>query len=296
MSKPGRNDPCYCGSGKKYKQCHLRSDQEEELLQRSRADAARFLRRELPRFARAERFAEDFAIALPLYWKEYYEARNAGEMSEFEALRFLDWFVFDYELQNGRRLIDLYHEEVGPSLAQDQQELLQTWLDAPPAGAYELVSYEGQNLHLRDYFSQDTFDVFEASGRGNVEPGEVILTRLVPVFDQTEFSTVAAYLPNGEDAGLQERMAAARLADQKSNPDATWGDFLRRYNHLIIYHALEEAEKAKRPPVARLDKQRTDPPIQPFNQEHDREGEAARRQRAYGSTQPHMAPTRRKVV
>ena len=25
--RPGRNDPCWCGSGKKYKQCHLRQDQ-----------------------------------------------------------------------------------------------------------------------------------------------------------------------------------------------------------------------------------------------------------------------------
>ena len=23
MEKPGRNDPCWCGSGKKYKKCHL---------------------------------------------------------------------------------------------------------------------------------------------------------------------------------------------------------------------------------------------------------------------------------
>jgi preprotein translocase subunit SecA len=26
-NKPGRNDPCYCGSGKKYKKCHLESDE-----------------------------------------------------------------------------------------------------------------------------------------------------------------------------------------------------------------------------------------------------------------------------
>jgi preprotein translocase subunit SecA len=26
--KIGRNDPCHCGSGKKYKQCHLREDQQ----------------------------------------------------------------------------------------------------------------------------------------------------------------------------------------------------------------------------------------------------------------------------
>ncbi len=29
--KPGRNDPCWCGSGKKYKHCHLRSDRRSEL-------------------------------------------------------------------------------------------------------------------------------------------------------------------------------------------------------------------------------------------------------------------------
>jgi uncharacterized protein YecA (UPF0149 family) len=26
--KPGRNDPCWCGSGKKYKQCHWKSDRQ----------------------------------------------------------------------------------------------------------------------------------------------------------------------------------------------------------------------------------------------------------------------------
>jgi len=24
--RPGRNDPCWCGSGKKYKKCHLSED------------------------------------------------------------------------------------------------------------------------------------------------------------------------------------------------------------------------------------------------------------------------------
>ncbi|MCI2061862.1 MAG: SEC-C domain-containing protein [Eubacteriaceae bacterium] len=28
--KPGRNEPCWCGSGKKYKYCHMQSDEEEE--------------------------------------------------------------------------------------------------------------------------------------------------------------------------------------------------------------------------------------------------------------------------
>lgn len=27
--RPGRNDPCWCGSGQKYERCHLQSDEAE---------------------------------------------------------------------------------------------------------------------------------------------------------------------------------------------------------------------------------------------------------------------------
>jgi hypothetical protein len=32
--KPGRNDPCWCGSGKKYKKCHLHEDDRKADVQR----------------------------------------------------------------------------------------------------------------------------------------------------------------------------------------------------------------------------------------------------------------------
>jgi hypothetical protein len=37
MTKPGRNDPCPCGSGKKYKQCCLKAEQTEAVSDRSEA-------------------------------------------------------------------------------------------------------------------------------------------------------------------------------------------------------------------------------------------------------------------
>lgn len=33
--RPGRNDPCWCGSGKKYKKCHMHEDQEKDRQGRS---------------------------------------------------------------------------------------------------------------------------------------------------------------------------------------------------------------------------------------------------------------------
>jgi len=41
MTDLGRNDPCHCGSGKKYKQCCLKKDQKAERLERKKQGAAR---------------------------------------------------------------------------------------------------------------------------------------------------------------------------------------------------------------------------------------------------------------
>lgn len=43
MSKIGRNDPCWCGSGKKYKTCHFAEDQ-RKAVERMKAQQARMAR------------------------------------------------------------------------------------------------------------------------------------------------------------------------------------------------------------------------------------------------------------
>ena len=258
MNRPGRNDLCYCGSGKKYKKCHMPADQAAGQEKRAATEAVRYLRRDLLKFARDERFAEDFARALPLYWNDFYTVENAEEMSQSEALRFFDWFTFDYALADGSRLADIYRVEREDDLSSPQQAVLAGWLEAGPAGAYELTGYDGQTLQLRNFITGDAYQVYEPAGRGNVEIGEVILARLATVDDRLEFSTSAAYLPAAEIADLAGMLAAAQVADAEANPDASYDDFMRRHNHLLVHHALEQAQLQGRPPVARLDPDRPD--------------------------------------
>jgi hypothetical protein len=260
--RPGRNEPCYCGSGKRYKQCHMADDRAADQLRRDQTDAATFLRRDLLKFAREERFALPFGEALALYWNNLYTADNAEEMSQHEALRFFDWFVFDYETADHPRLITVYHAEKQEDLTEAQRIVLDNWQTVSPAGAYELIAYAGQTLELRDVLDDNHYHVHEAGGRGIVEPGEWLLVRLVPVLDHLEFSTAAAYLPHDEIADLPQKLAALRAADAAARPDADQDDFLRRHNHLIIHHALEQAEKKGRPPVACLDPHRPDKLVQ----------------------------------
>ncbi|GJM43079.1 MAG: hypothetical protein DHS20C20_33610 [Ardenticatenaceae bacterium] len=234
------------------------AEKERGLVQR----AANFIRRDLLVFARDDRFAEAFATGLPLYWNDYYDAANAEQMSQPEALRFFDWFVFDFYLEDGRRLIELYAEEKMEDLSTHQQEIAANWVDAGAGGLYELTAYEGQTLFLRDYFSGDAFTVYEGGGRGNVELGDLIITRLVSVADRMELSTTAAYLPANEISDIKEKIEAAKEAYLAENPDADHTEFMRKHSHLLVHHALQEAKNLGRPPVSRLDANRTDAKMQ----------------------------------
>lgn len=258
QQKPGRNDPCYCGSGKKYKKCHMASDKEDEKKLRQLADAGRWLRRDLLRFAREERFAEAFALSLPVYWNNFYSIDNAEEMSQNEAFRFFDWFVFDFQYQENPRLITVYWDERQGDLSDIQRQVLELWLDAPPAAAYELIDYEGQNLQIRDFVSGEEFVVYEPGGKGLAIPGDLLLGRLVRIQGRLEFSTIAAYIPQDEIADLSEKLEAAREADSEAHPDSSYSDFMRRRGYLIIHHALEQAELKGRPPVSGSDSNRSD--------------------------------------
>src|SRR5690554_8079086 len=123
--KPKRNDPCYCGSGLKYKKCHMQADREVERNRRDVLIAVRFLRQDLVDFAEDERFAPAFAQALEQYWNGYYTIERAEEMSENEAQRFVDWFVFDFTNNgDGERLIETYRRERWDDLSSVQQEVV----------------------------------------------------------------------------------------------------------------------------------------------------------------------------
>jgi hypothetical protein len=258
MSTPGRNDPCYCGSGIKYKKCHMAADKAAEAERMEYTKASDWLRRDFLRFGRDERFAGLFAKALPLYWDNYYTIENAAEMSENEAVRFFDWFVFDYQAEDEPRLIDVYYQEERAELSQVQQEVLDVWREAPPAGAFELLEYDGQTLQLKDFLTGETFELYEPAGHGLVEPGDLLLGRPMAINDRIEFSTLAAYLPQDEIADLGQQLEDARAADAERYPQASHEEFMRRNGYLIIHHALAQAELKGRPPVAARNKARTD--------------------------------------
>jgi tetratricopeptide (TPR) repeat protein len=97
MAKPGRNDPCHCGSGKKYKKCCQPKEQaaEGEVIAKEQAtraerEAARRLEQKAAKAAALERFHEMADVDEEL--EELTAASNAavdlvntGRLEEAEA-------------------------------------------------------------------------------------------------------------------------------------------------------------------------------------------------------------------
>ena len=230
MDRPGRNEPCYCGSGKKYKQCHMVADLAADREGRAWADAARDLRLAIFEFADDARFEDEAGPAAARYWNEYYSAETLPLMSPGEAERFLDWFAFDYTLPSaGERVVDIYRKEQGENLSLQQRELLAQWADGAPLGGYELTGYERQTLRLKEFLSGEMIDVFEPGGHGNAPLGSIILGRPVRVQDQYEFFSLPAYIPPEEIADLHNTLTAA------AGDGATDNEALRRHNVLYIH-------------------------------------------------------------
>jgi hypothetical protein len=254
--KIGRNDPCHCGSGKKYKQCHLRIEQAQARENLAWESAARFIRRDLIAFAREERFAESFAAGIALFFEDYYTIESAQQMSEPESLRFFDWFSYDYIPAGRPRLIEVYHAEKGELMDEKEGQLLNGWLAAGPASAYILTDATGegkQTLHLRNLFDESESIIEESGGPGRAEPGDVLIARLLPFRDRPRMSGATGYLPADEAVDLKPFILDAWQAFQQEEPEAGWDDFARRRSYLFAHFELEAAKKAGRPPVARLD-------------------------------------------
>ena len=124
MAKPGRNDPCPCGSGKKYKKCCQPKEQAEERKIIAKEQAAReeyaAARRQEQRAAKAElleRFAE--AAAVTEYDEELTTASNAavdlvnaGKLEEAEAAA-RDLLARFPEVHDGWDRLGMVHEARG---------------------------------------------------------------------------------------------------------------------------------------------------------------------------------------
>lgn len=181
----GRNDPCPCGSGKKYKRCCQAGplDLMEEAARRVRRIQDQ-LEPKLVRFVRSlhgERCLDEA-------WEEFACGCDELERDGPEMQLFHPWVIYDWipELPgragraNNLSVARLYLNEHAAELRPEEARFLEKTFTAP-ISFHDVVEVErGRRLRVRDVILQSEQDVFEKSGSETLWVGDVIFARVVP--------------------------------------------------------------------------------------------------------------------
>ncbi len=246
MPKLGRNDPCHCGSGKKYKQCHLPIEEAAAGEQRRLAQAVDTL---MPKLIDAARgVPEAIPAALARFWDGKYTPEQLAELDDLEdrgAERFLTWMAFDYPLDDGRTLVErLAAGEGALELSPDEARVLAGWAGVRLRPYVAESALKGQSLVVKDLLDGTSHSVSDHAASRRVAPGEVLVVHLTPAGERAFIGGAAAHLTADTSDKLREFAELHLEAWRRENPEATWDDLIRArsevLNHFVMQLPVEE--------------------------------------------------------
>ena len=250
----GRNDPCPCGSGRKYKQCCL--PREEAFLQARSANGelTELLMRSL-RLPDVWPFVEQ---AWARYWPgeppqslEAALAPGDDEESASDLLAFLDWTLHDAVLgEDGATLLDIVTRGA-PAGSLDPDELsgrLMASRRASLPSAYQLTRTDpGRGAWFRDIFTDETYEVWDKAATATVAPGDVMILRLRPLAGVHEV-TGDGWSFAATEVGPVREWGEHALADlRETNPQAGWRDLWRQRGELLHHYVVERRRHPRVP-------------------------------------------------
>lgn len=217
-AKIGRNHPCPCGSGKKYKKCCLSAAESQAARPSPVHQRDQDFVAELRRYA-MRRFGEKWVRA----------ARDFHDPAQMMEL-FVPWSVYVFEIE-GRPVVDWFLEDRGARLGADERAWLiaqqRTWLSI-----WEVVEVEpGKSVTVRDLLSGEERRVHEVRGSAMLVERDAILGRVVDHEDVSVFCGIhPRALPPFEAADVLRR-ARSKLRRQRAVPveklrNAAFGRFL----------------------------------------------------------------------
>jgi len=193
IAAPGRNDPCPCGSGRKYKQCHLQADRDIDLHWRHVREAEGKLVPEMLAYA-LDRWGESYVeAAWTTFAGDAIPLADAPADREFDTT-FVPWFLFDFHSESvqrrtrrrewpGRPAAREYLEEHRSDLSSLEVRYLESALSRPLSFVVVTAVAPGRSLDLRDVLTGRTCRVLERSASMSLEPSALLLARIVSVGD-----------------------------------------------------------------------------------------------------------------
>lgn len=181
--KLGRNDPCWCGSGRKFKHCHHNTNELPALpdrvgwlcrkaslwLEHCVGDARRIVTEIAAARATGEIDTDPHEFA----------SLTADELGDMFDTALADPIVFDAALHE-EELFAHFLRERGPLFPDDEQLLAATW-QLVDRSVHEIIDVDpGVGITVQDLATGDQLDVRERTASHTMQPGERYCARVVP--------------------------------------------------------------------------------------------------------------------
>ncbi len=165
----GRNDPCPCGSGKKYKKCHLDADRAREAAGpegESVHDMDRRLVQGIGRFG-IDRYGE--------HWLEELERGFGNDEAVLQIL--IPWVGWTADV-DGKRIAESFLQQNGSRLSSEERDWFQAQL-AAWLSLWEVTHVEPGRIDVRDLLTGERRSVREMMGSKIVVARDTMLARVV---------------------------------------------------------------------------------------------------------------------
>ena len=232
---PGRNDPCWCGSGKKYKKCHLESDENSrtvapphdapsEMAPRDANAEESSLRRRLIEFATTvvrkrelEESLQEFVGSEP----------PAGADDETLSMESVDWLIHDcVPPRLGHPIIQEFLKRSPGGLTMRQRKILEAWTRAR-CSIFEVQEVRrGSGVRLKDLLVGGERFVDDVNTSKRAALWDCYLARVEEFEGRHVFTATVLTIPQPLVAPLKEWAIGARELSGLS-----WDDFLHAHSH-----------------------------------------------------------------
>jgi hypothetical protein len=229
----GRNDPCPCGSGKKYKKCCLSST----YTMTGREDSIRNnLVQDLTKFFN-KHYGHKLDDAHRLFWADFDLKEHLDETSfHLASQNFFEWIVHDFVIdeESDRTLIDLY---LGNRRLSSAEHRVLNIMKHSIISLYEVKEvFPEKGLLLKDLLLGDEYDVKEKLATRSLSRWDIYAARLLYIDGKYIMSgSVYPYPLNQKQRILDD--IHFEFEDYRTDyPEAAMDDFLKRESDIFNFY------------------------------------------------------------
>lgn len=175
---------------------------------------------------------------------DFYFGHGVGELypslDEADFERFMEWFVHDYPMSNGHRLIEVFDLEFGAELSAASRRLLRRWRQAHLT-VLEAIEGEGEWWRTVDLLTGKVLEPVRVPG-DPPRRWSLIVGRPLPVGDGYELSGAHTILPAGVKSSLLDHLRGEFRRYRREYADASLESFLRENGHYFndLLHEMKD--------------------------------------------------------